>query len=86
MVEEERKTIHPVAAKLKDTGGVVTLEELVPYTLDQTINKKKGLVIPGREARLTYHATRLIPRSVFNWYTDTVTKSVLRKNPDAPRR
>lgn len=86
MVEEEKKNMHPVAAALKDTGGVVSLEELVPYTLDQTILKKKGLVIPGIEARLTYHATRLIPRSVFNWYTDNVTSKVLRKNPDAPRR
>jgi NAD(P)-dependent dehydrogenase (short-subunit alcohol dehydrogenase family) len=86
MVEEEKKNQHPVAAKLKETSGVVTLEELVPYTLDQTIKKKRGLVIPGKEARLTYHATRLIPRSVFNWYTDTVTKSVLKKNPQAPLR
>lgn len=86
MVEEEKKNMHPVAAELKKTGGEVSLEELVPYTLDQMVNKKRELIIPGKEAQLTYHATRLIPRSVFNWYTDTVTKRVLKKNPDAPRR
>ena len=86
MVEEEIKTMHPVARALKDSGGLVQLEELIPYMLNESILKKKYMVIPGRQARILRVALKLIPTGVVNMYTDRIVRNVFKREPGAPKR
>lgn len=86
MVEEEMKTMHPVARELKDSGGLVQLEELIPYMLNECIIKKKYMVIPGRQARILRVAIKLLPTALFNWYIDGVVNKVFKREPSAPMR
>ncbi|MEH6569284.1 MAG: SDR family NAD(P)-dependent oxidoreductase [Halioglobus sp.] len=86
MVEEEMKTMHPVARQLKDSGGLVQLEELIPYMLNESILKKKYMVIPGRQARILRVALKLIPTGILNMYTDSVVRKVFKREPGAPKR
>jgi NAD(P)-dependent dehydrogenase (short-subunit alcohol dehydrogenase family) len=86
MVEEEMRHMHPVQRELKDSAGLVTTDELVPYALDKCVLKKQFRVIPGARARLMYVLSRYLPSSIFNWYIDGVVRKTFAKNPDAPRR
>ena len=86
MVEQEMKTMHPVARALKDSGGLVQLEELIPYMLNESILKKKYMVIPGRQARILRVALKLIPTALMNMYTDSVVRKVFKREPGAPKR
>lgn len=86
MVEEESRHMHPVQRELKDSAGLVTTDELVPYALDKCVLKKQFRVIPGARARLMYMLSRYLPSGFFNWYVDGVVRKTFSSNPDAPRR
>jgi len=83
MVEKEMLSMHPVQRALKDTAGVVTIDELVSYVLERTWRRRRFLVIPGRRARLSYYLSRLIPKSWMHFYTDAVIRRVLKRHQRA---
>lgn len=86
MVEEEMKHMHPVQRVLKDSAGLVELDKLVPYFLDQALIHRRYRIIPGARARLMFYLSRWLPQSVFNGYIDNVVRKTFARHPDAPRR
>jgi NAD(P)-dependent dehydrogenase (short-subunit alcohol dehydrogenase family) len=86
MVEAEMKDMHPAQRALKDTGGLVELEDLVPYLLNKSVRDKQYMIIPGARARLTSLLFKLLPSRLIQAYTDSVVKKVFVEHPDAPKR
>lgn len=86
MVDKEKLNEHPVQRQLKDTAGVVSMEEFILYALDNAIINKQFKVIPGATARFMYHLSRLVPVNLFNWYIDRVVTKTFKQHPEAPRR
>ncbi|MGI9287340.1 MAG: SDR family NAD(P)-dependent oxidoreductase, partial [Pseudomonadales bacterium] len=86
MVEQEMENMHPASRALKDGAGLVELEELVPYVLENALRKKKFMVIPGMRARLMYGLSRLVPSSWFHAYADRIVRNVFAEHPEAARR
>ena len=86
MVAQEMRHMHPVQRVLKDSAGMVTTAQLVPYALDKSVLKKQFRVIPGVRARFMFTLSRWLPDSLFNRYVDRVVRKTLARNPDAPRR
>lgn len=80
MVEQEIQNMHPVQRELKDVAGSVTLEELVPYILEQSWQRRRFMIIPGRRARYTYFLSRFLPQSWMQSYTDKIIRKVLKTN------
>ncbi|WP_028109064.1 SDR family NAD(P)-dependent oxidoreductase [Ferrimonas futtsuensis] len=65
MVAQERTYISPVARLLKDLGGTLQVDAVTRATL-KGLEKKRFLIIPGVQAKLTYHFARLCP-GLFDW-------------------
>ena len=65
MVAQERTYISPVARLLKDLGGTLQVDTVTRATL-KGLDKKRFLIIPGFQAKLTYHFARLCP-GLFGW-------------------
>jgi len=78
MVSAERKTIHPATLALKRTGGTISVDVAVRDLL-AGIRRNQPLIITGRRSRLIYHVARLLPRRLWNWYTDRTVAQALRE-------
>ena len=78
MVAAERKTIHPATLALKRTGGTISVEVAVRDLL-RGIRRNQALIITGARARFLYRANRLVPRPLWNWYTDRKVAQGLRE-------
>ncbi len=60
MVVTERKTLPPVAARLKDTAGTLEVGPCCEYILEQ-LRRRRVLIIPGRRARWVARVARWFP-------------------------
>ncbi|WP_417347026.1 SDR family NAD(P)-dependent oxidoreductase [Ferrimonas sp.] len=65
MVAQERTYISPVARLLKDLGGTLQVDAVTRATLSG-LERRQFLIIPGFQAKLTYHFARLCP-GLFGW-------------------
>jgi NAD(P)-dependent dehydrogenase (short-subunit alcohol dehydrogenase family) len=86
MVEKEMRHEHPVQRKLKDTAGVISLDQVVRAILDNTGRRRRFMVVPGARAQFTYALARFVPLRLLHLYVDAVVRRVLAQHPDAPRR
>ena len=78
MVEQEMKDMHPVSRKLKDFGGTLSVEEAIRAILTG-LDAGRGVIIPGRKAKLTYLCNRYLPDVVMNAVVDRIVRSGLRE-------
>jgi hypothetical protein len=85
-VEKEMRHEHPVQRKLKDTAGVISLDQVVRAILDNTGRRRRFMVVPGARAQFTYALARFVPLRLLHLYVDAVVRRVLAQHPDAPRR
>ena len=76
MVVEEMKTMHPASRRLKDVGGTLSVEQAVRAIL-VGLDAGRGLIIPGRKAKLTYLCSRYLPDVVMNGVVDRIVRSAL---------
>ena len=60
MVEEELKTMHPIARELKSFAGTIPLDSSCQYVFKQ-LTKPKFLIIPGFKARIVWYLSRFVP-------------------------
>lgn len=60
MVVTERRTLPPVAARLKDTAGTLEVGPCCEYILAQ-LTRRRFLIIPGRRARWVARIARWCP-------------------------
>lgn len=80
MVAQEVINMHPVQRALKNVAGSVSLDELVPYVLEQTWQRRRFMIVPGAKARFIYLLSRIIPRRWMHGYTDSVIRRVLKQH------
>ncbi|MEH6517573.1 MAG: SDR family NAD(P)-dependent oxidoreductase [Halioglobus sp.] len=78
MVVEEQKNMHPVSRKLKDVGGTLSLQEAISGIL-AGLDAGRGVIIPGRKAKLAYFCSRYLPDFLMNSLVDRIVRSVLAK-------
>jgi NAD(P)-dependent dehydrogenase (short-subunit alcohol dehydrogenase family) len=76
MVAAERKTIHPATLALKRTGGTISVDVAVRDLLNG-MRRNQPLIITGARSRLLRLAERLLPRRLWNWYTDRIVAQAL---------
>ncbi len=60
MVVEERKTLHPAGAKLKDAAGTLEVGPACDYMLRQ-LKRRKYMIVPGVRARALTVLARWFP-------------------------
>ncbi|MDX1735988.1 MAG: SDR family NAD(P)-dependent oxidoreductase [Halioglobus sp.] len=73
MVEVERRTLPPVAAKLKDTAGTLEVGPACDYMLRQ-LQRRRFLIIPGWRARQVARLARWMP-----WLMRYISESTVRR-------
>lgn len=73
MVVEERKTISPVGAKLKDTAGTLELEPACAYMMKQ-LQRRQYMIIPGFRARRVAAVARWFP-NLMRWFSERIVRS-----------
>lgn len=78
MVVEEAMTMHPVSRKLKDPGGMLSVEEAIAGIL-AGLDAGRHVIIPGFKAKLTYICNGYLPDFVMNAFVDRVVASELGK-------
>jgi len=76
MVHEEHKTINPVTLKLKLMAGTLTLDKAIDDIM-KGLTTRRFYIIPGRQARLTYWASRLVPIAITNAFVDRIIRNTL---------
>lgn len=77
LVEEERKTLHPVSAALKDFVGTMEVDKACQSMLKQ-IARRKFEIVPGVMARLSAILNRHLPM-LSRWISDVVTQRTMRR-------
>lgn len=60
MVEEEKKTMHPITGELKSVAGTLELDEACDYIVG-ALQKRKFMIIPGFMARTVWRLNRWFP-------------------------
>jgi NAD(P)-dependent dehydrogenase (short-subunit alcohol dehydrogenase family) len=78
LVEEEKKTMHPVSRRLKDFGGSLSIDEAVAGIL-AGLDAGRSVIIPGARAKVTYVCSRYLPDALMNLVVDRIVKSELAK-------
>jgi NAD(P)-dependent dehydrogenase (short-subunit alcohol dehydrogenase family)/catechol 2,3-dioxygenase-like lactoylglutathione lyase family enzyme len=73
MVVEERKTLPPVAMKLKDAAGSLELQPACTEMLSQ-LSKGRALIIPGIRARMVARVARIFP-GLMRWFSERIVLS-----------
>lgn len=76
MVQEERKTMNPITAKLKEFPGSLSTESAVKMMLTG-IDKRKFRIIPGFMPQVTTFLSIFIPWFA-RWVVDTKVKNVIK--------
>jgi NAD(P)-dependent dehydrogenase (short-subunit alcohol dehydrogenase family) len=76
MVEEEKKTMHPVSRRLKDLGGSLSIDEAVAGIL-AGLDAGRDVIIPGARAKMTYFCSRYLPDALMNLVVDRIVASEL---------
>jgi NAD(P)-dependent dehydrogenase (short-subunit alcohol dehydrogenase family) len=76
MVVDEMKNMHPVSRRLKDIGGTLSLDVAIKGIV-AGLDAGRGVIIPGRKAKLTYFCNRYLPDFIMNGVVDKVVRSVL---------
>jgi NAD(P)-dependent dehydrogenase (short-subunit alcohol dehydrogenase family) len=78
LVVEELKNMHPVSRKLKDVGGTLSVVEAMRGIL-AGLDAGRGVIIPGKKAKLAYFCSRYLPDFLMNSLVDRIVRSVLAK-------
>jgi NAD(P)-dependent dehydrogenase (short-subunit alcohol dehydrogenase family)/catechol 2,3-dioxygenase-like lactoylglutathione lyase family enzyme len=73
MVVEERKTLPPVAMKLKDAAGSLQLVPACEDMLNQ-LRRRKVIIIPSLRARLVARIAQLFPATM-RWFSERIVLS-----------
>ena len=83
---QERKTLPPASAALKEIGGTMPIEAAV-RGLVNGIGRDEFMIIPGWKVKFTYWMYRLAPASLWNLITDAIVSKALRDNKagDSPK-
>ena len=76
MVIEEMKNMHPASRRHKDRGGSLSLEEAIEAIL-AGLDAGRGVIIPGRKAKLTYFCSRYLPDAIMNRLVDRIVRAEL---------
>ncbi|MCV6627764.1 MAG: SDR family NAD(P)-dependent oxidoreductase, partial [Cellvibrionaceae bacterium] len=76
MVEEERKTMHPIAKQQKEVAGSLSLEQAGEEILS-ALGRGKYMIIPGFRARWVWRISRWLPNTMA-----TISSAMVRKFSD----
>ena len=82
MVVDEMKTMHPVSRRLKDLGGSLSVAQAVEEII-AGLDAGRGVIIPGRKARLTYLCSRYLPDAIMNRVVDRIVRTELARTNEA---
>lgn len=82
MVVDEMKTMHPVSRRLKDLGGSLSVAQAVEEIV-AGLDAGRGVIIPGRQARLTYLCSRYLPDAIMNRVVDRIVRTELARMSEA---
>lgn len=77
LVVEERKTLHPISAALKDFVGTMGVEPACDSMMKQ-IARRKFEIIPGVMARLSAALNRHFP-ALTRWISDLIAHRVMKR-------
>ncbi|WP_371195611.1 SDR family NAD(P)-dependent oxidoreductase [Glaciecola sp. SC05] len=65
MVQTEAKTIHPATRALKNMAGTLDPSDACRQII-QGLEKRKSLIIPGKQAKMVYYSQRFLPSSLIH--------------------